>query len=369
MIGEMMANAVVGIGRLGLPLLLNFQKQTGSDWLGYDINANYVALLNNGSFSSHEPHVDSLLNQTNCRFTSDASDLKTCRAIFLCVRTDSEEDGQYDVSNVFDFVKTLTDNLDEGKHAIEWLVINCNVNPGTSDKVQNMLRPFGINVCFWPEWVKQGEIVKDQTNPPVHVLGFGDDTENKDWIIDLILSIDLNSSDTPKHIMSFVEAEVTKITLNCYLTVKISYANMIGRFAEQLGLNGRKILQAVGEDPRIGNLFFKPGDAYGGPCFPRDTKALISFGKKFGHDFPLVEAASTVNEQMMFDAKVEKFREARETRVAKFEHLDFKKGTYIFSGSPNLIYAQFLNDLGVEIELDSEFANQIEIVNDKAASE
>ncbi len=364
-----MKNAVVGIGRLGLPLLLNFERFSNDEWVGYDINTKYISALNERTFVSYESGVNELLSTTKCSFTSALADILDCSIIFLCVRTDSVITGEYDVQNVFNFIDALDEIHSAKSSSIDWIVVNCNVNPGTSNMLSRRLAKHNIQVCFWPEWVKQGEIIADQTNPPVHVLGFGKHANNKDELINTILKIDQNPKIAPVYEMSYFEAELAKITLNCFLTVKISYANMIGQFADSLGLSGEKILSAVGNDPRIGNLFFKPGAAYGGPCFPRDTKALIAFAKQFGVDLPLVEAAESINKSMMDAQKKTVFLSSHDSNSAYFEFLDFKAGTNIFSGSPNLILAQFLNGLGIRIDLPKELAHQEDMVNDKRASE
>jgi UDPglucose 6-dehydrogenase len=360
-----MKNAVVGVGRLGLPLLLNFERFSDGEWVGYDINSDYISQLNSKNFSSFEPGVNDLLKTASCSFTDKIDDILDAEIVFLCVRTNSVETGQYDVQNIFDFIERLEKRLVQRTSSIEWLVVNCNVNPGTSMRVLNILEKYGINVCFWPEWVKQGSVVADQMFPAVHVLGFPNGTGDKEKLLNVIAQIDQNVTKAPTCEMSLFEAELTKITLNCFLTVKISYANMIGHLAERLGLNADRILSAVGLDPRIGSLFFKPGAPYGGPCFPRDTKALIAFGELFGVKLPLVEAAEQVNAEMVKSEKIRLFSSSHASNRVFFEHLDFKKGTNIFSGSPNLLLAQFLNELGVEIELACEFKDQENLVYDK----
>jgi UDPglucose 6-dehydrogenase len=188
-------------------------------------------------------------------------------------------------------------------------------------------------------------------------------------LINLISKIDQNELETPKYQMSLIEAELTKVTLNCYLTVKISFANMIGDMADQLGLDPNLILSAVGCDPRIGSRFFQPGSPYGGPCFPRDTKALLSFGSLFGIELPIIKAAEEVNALMMNKKKKELFCLSRQSNEVKFENLDFKKGTYIYSGSPNLIVAQFLEQFGVKITVAPEFMDQMDMLNDNSATD
>ena len=136
-------------------------------------------------------------------------------------------------------------------------------------------------MIFWPEWVKQGSIVNDQRNPPVQIFGSSRWSERTEDTIALLSSVNCKLEPTPVERMSLMEAEATKLVLNCYLTVKISYANMVGRLFEELGLRGDLILRACGHDPRIGNSFFGAGAPFGGPCFPRDIKAFQAFASLF----------------------------------------------------------------------------------------
>lgn len=358
-------NCVAGIGRLGLPLLLNFADRTSSSWIGYDVNETYVSDLSKGVYASTEAGVNDLLSETKASFTSDPEVLKACEHIILCVRTDSVENGEYDVSNVFDFVEVLKEQLGNCEAVgLESLVINCNVNPGTSLLVEEALKDFDVTVIFWPEWVKQGAIVEDQLNPPVQIFGASAWSTSTENTIALLASLNTNPDNTPVERMTLMEAEATKLVLNCYLTVKISYANMVGRLFNDLGLRGEIILRACGHDPRIGNSFFRPGEPFGGPCFPRDIRAFKAFADSFGCELPVIDAAEKVNKLERQLLLKNKFKQAVDKGEANFESLDFKKGTYIFSGSPNLEAAINLDRFGLKVNVEEEYRDQLSQLND-----
>ena len=134
------------------------------------------------------------------------------------MRTDSLDSGEYDVSNVFNFLAVLKEQLKESESVVlKSLVINCNVNPGTSLLVEEMLKEFDVEVIFWPEWVKQGSIVNDQRNPPVQIFGSSRWSERTEDTIALLSSVNCKLEPTPVERMSLMEAEATKLVLNCYL--------------------------------------------------------------------------------------------------------------------------------------------------------
>ena len=137
------------------------------------------------------------------------------------MRTDSLDSGEYDVSNVFNFSRSERAVKGKRKRCSEKSVINCNVNPGTSLLVEEMLKEFDVEVIFWPEWVKQGSIVNDQRNPPVQIFGSSRWSERTEDTIALLSSVNCKLEPTPVERMSLMEAEATKLVLNCYLTVKI----------------------------------------------------------------------------------------------------------------------------------------------------
>ena len=148
--------SVVGIGRLGLCFSLTLEK-AGYSVVGYDINEPYIESVNNKTFNSFEPGVNEALKKSkNFIATTVAADILKTDMVFVTVRTDSELDGKYDVSQVESVVKTLLTlgQLPEQKH----LVICSNVNPGYSDTIADRLRPLNWKGSYNPETIAQGTI-------------------------------------------------------------------------------------------------------------------------------------------------------------------------------------------------------------------
>jgi len=156
--------SVIGIGRLGLCFSLTLERG-GFDIVGVDIRKDYVEKINNKTFVTNEPHVIDLLNKSE-NFTA-TTDLKQAvnhgELIFVTVRTESEPDGKYDVSQVDNVIQSLI-SLGKQEHP-KHLVICSNVNPGYCDSVAEKINELNWTVSFNPETVAQGTILYNQRYP------------------------------------------------------------------------------------------------------------------------------------------------------------------------------------------------------------
>lgn len=197
----------------------------------------------------------------------DFSVLKDCEVIFNVVNTPSDVEGNF--SN-----KYLINSTNEAKKYMDKCkvyVIVSTVMPGTCEQVSKHLE---CPVCYNPEFIRLNSIEEDMENPDFVLIG-GEDEES----CNLIESIYEKITEAPKMLMDLKSAELAKISLNSYITMKISFANTVGRIAKKIGADANQILWAIGLDHRIGNAYFKAGGAYGGPCFPRDNRAFSNVAK------------------------------------------------------------------------------------------
>jgi UDPglucose 6-dehydrogenase len=166
------------------------------------------------------------------------------------------------------------------------LVIGCTTNPGDCQRVQDRLRGQHISVLYNPEFIAQGSIIRDLQNADMVLIG-GEDP----GVISAyqLLYDDIQVIKPNVHAMSLTAAELVKIATNCFLTTKISYANMLGEVLIRSGLDEDvdRALAAVGADTRIGHKYMRYGFGYGGPCLPRDNRAFAHYAQRVGLDFPL----------------------------------------------------------------------------------
>jgi UDPglucose 6-dehydrogenase len=157
-------------------------------------------------------------------------------------------------------------------------------------------------------------------------------------------------SDPEIHRMNFVNAELTKISINTFLTTKISYANMIGEMCDHLpGADADIVNFAVGADSRIGRKYLKSATGYGGPCFPRDNKAFTALGRKLGVRCDLAEATDHIN-----DHQLARLRHAVETsaspgQIIAILGLSYKSDTNVIEESQGVMLAKLLADQGYKV--------------------
>lgn len=326
--------SVLGVGRLGLCLALTFER-AGFDVVGSDIREDYVDSINNRTFVSYEPDVEKYLSEAgNFKATTVLKEaVEHSDLLFVTVRTESLPDGQYNQSQVEQLLGDLSklDKVNE-KH----LIISCNVNPGYSDQIQEHMSKYGYIVSYNPEWVAQGTILYNQAYPDLVVIGEAD--KNAGNVIERVYrKVCLNNPVI--HRMDRLSAELTKVALNCYLTTKISYANMIGEIAIKSGVDPTPILAAVGDDSRVNTKYFRYGFGYGGPCFPRDNKALLHYAKKVGGDPLISKAVMKINENHLEFQLAEFKRTHKKTEPVVFESVTYKPGTVIIEESQQLLYA------------------------------
>ena len=284
---------VIGAGRLGICFAL-LAESAGHDVYVSDVRPNYVDQINAREIFSNEPDVEELLMESkHLRATTNNQDvIKSSDVIFTFVPTPSLDDGSYDCSLVDSVVCDLlrAPNL-EGKK----FIVGCTTNPGFVDKVDEKLEGRGISVFYSPEFVAQGTIIRDMKNADMILCGGRDDEG-----FELIKSIYLSFMDSEVNFypMSNTAAEITKIGINCFLTYKISYANMMGQILYKSGCGDeiKNILASIGADSRIGSKYLNYGLGFGGPCLPRDNRALGYYADKVGLKYSLPQVTDDFNE-------------------------------------------------------------------------
>jgi nucleotide sugar dehydrogenase len=229
--------------------------------------------------------------------TDNIEIIRECDVIFTFVATPSTVDGNYDTSKVFEVANDFfTASQLEIPIYDKKFIIGCTTNPGDVEQIQDKLRMFNIQVAYNPEFIAQGEIVKGLEQSDIVLIG----TEYPE-LGNMLVKIYEKLQTTPvnAHIMSSKAAEVTKIGINCFLTTKISYANMMGDILMKAGLNAEidTVLSAIGGDTRVGKKYMKYGFGFGGPCLPRDNRALGYYAKNLGMELNLPLTVDDFNKE------------------------------------------------------------------------
>jgi UDPglucose 6-dehydrogenase len=294
---------LVGLGKLGYPMSL-FLSSSGYQINCYDKNKSIYVDIKNSSYLNYEENLNDFNEYKKNLLYFDNLNLaiKDTDICFITVPTPSKQDGSFSLNNINLVLDDIGYFLSNKKINNPYLINICStVSPSSCD---NEIIPYlekkynlkeGIDFCiiYNPYFVALGSVIKTLLNPDFVLIG----SKNKDSIKNL-LSIynSIYSKDIKYKFLSLKEAEISKIFINTFLTLKISYANyvqLISLSDKELSLD--KILDCIGEDKRVGKSYLQPGLPYGGPCFPRDNNAVVNFVNKIGIDSSLNNSAQLIN--------------------------------------------------------------------------
>ena len=342
---------VIGVGRLGICFALLLEK-AGYEVFGSDVREYYIEKLKNKQLVTNEPVVaDMLVEAKNITFTTgNRQVIEESDIIYIMVATPSYPDGSYDVRSVWNAINEMLESDKDLTGKI--VVVGCTVNPGDCQKIQDGVRHLGVHVLYNPEFIAQGKIIHDLQHADMVLIG-GEDQAAMDKYAKIYNDIQV----TPPRIntMSLSAAELTKIAINCYLTTKISYANLVGEVMIKSGLRKdvNKVLKAIGEDTRIGPKYMNFGYGYGGPCLPRDNRAFAHYASSIGIDFNLGQVSDSFNKE---HAKFLKnyVMTANPEKIVPFymNSITYKPNTDILEESQQLILCKDLLDEGYSVYVE-----------------
>ena len=340
---------LIGAGRLGICLAL-LMEGAGYDVLVSDIREDYVNSLNNRVITTEEPGVqERLTTAKNFEATTDNRRvINECDFIFTLVATPSLSDGSYNVNAVYDVIRDIQTSGDvSGKT----FVVGCTTNPGDCARFQDLLTSYGVNVVYNPEFIAQGTIIKDLINADMVLIGGAND-ESFDVLEKIYKDIQVKKPKIGR--MSSTAAELVKLAVNCYLTTKISYANMVGEVMTMAGLEDEidTVLTAIGNDSRVGNKYLKYGYGFGGPCLPRDNRSFAAFAKKQGLAYNLGETTDNFNRQHSKFLRNYFINKNKDNLPFYFSYISYKKGTDILTESQQYILCRDLLDAGYTVYID-----------------
>jgi len=293
--------SIIGIGRLGICTALCFESK-GYNVVGVDTNESYVRQINNKTLQSPEPLVEEYLQKSrNFRATTVYSDaLEHSDLIMIYVPTPSVPGAKsYDHSILSKVLQTINSHKVKNKH----VVIGCTIIPGYIKEVGTFLLQDCDNttLSYNPEFIAQGNIIHDTENPDMILIGQGSPEAGQRLA-------ELYSRVSPRARicrMSPASAEITKLGINCFVTTKVSFANMIGDIADRThNADKNKILAAIGSDSRIGSKYLRAGYGFGGPCFPRDNRALGYYADKVGVK-PIIPIATDESNKLHTQLQIE----------------------------------------------------------------
>ncbi len=346
--------AVVGLGKLGAPLAAVLAS-TGHDVIGIDLNPSAVAAINEGRAPFAEPGLQAHIDAAGARLRATSSFAEAIAASeisFVIVPTPSGPDGQFANRYVLDAIRRIGAAL---QHSSHYHVVNITstVMPGsTGGEIRAALaaasgRVVGVDVglTYNPEFIALGSVVHDLLHPDMLLIGESDPRAG-----DLVEAAYRGTvvGNPPVQRMGWVNAELTKIAVNTFVTTKISYANMLAEMCENLpGADVAVVTAALGRDSRIGGKYLTAALGYGGPCFPRDNVALAALARTLGVRAEVAEATDAVNRRQAGRVAdlVGRLAAGRPATIAVLG-LAYKPGTDVVEESQGILIARALSAAG-----------------------
>ncbi len=352
---------VVGSGYVGLVAGACF-ADSGNHVVCADIDATKIAVLNAGGLPIYEPGLKEIVerNRADGRlgFTTDvAGAIRGAEVVLIAVGTPMGEDGSADLKYVLAVAATIGENLDGYKV----VVTKSTVPVGTGDQVRETIaartkHPFAV--VSNPEFLKEGAAINDFQKPDRIVIGT-DDERARRVMAELYAPFQRTS---PRMLfMDLRSAEMTKYAANSMLATRISFMNEIALLCERVGADVEFVRQGIGSDPRIGNRFLFPGVGFGGSCFPKDLRALVNVGERFGQEMSILKAVVAANERQklrLVERVVEHFGADLSGRTFAMWGLAFKPGTDDMREAPSITIAECLLERGAKVHATDPVANE-----------
>ncbi len=313
-----------------------------------------VKKLNGGNVHIYEPGLTELVQKNlaagRLSFTLDYDSVKDAELVFVGVGTPPKESGEADLTTVLEVAENIGKNLS----GYTVVITKSTVPIGTNKKIKELINKvkdakveFDIASC--PEFLRQGSAISDTLYPDRIVIG----TETKkaqDLLVQLHKPLQENTN-CPLVLCNLETAEMIKYAANSFLAMKISFANSIAQLSEVTGADALRVLEGIGFDKRIGNYFLQPGPGYGGSCFPKDVKALISIAKNYDYDFKLLKEVENVNysaKKSVVEKAVTMLGDLNGVKIGILG-LAFKPNTDDMRFAPSIEIVEWLNQKGAEI--------------------
>ena len=350
--------AIVGTGYVGLVSGACF-ADTGANVTCVDVDINKIERLKKGEIPIYEPGLDELVLKNvkagRLKFTSSLPEvLNEQEIVFSAVGTPPDEDGSADLKYVLQVAKTIGQNLN--KYLV--VVTKSTVPVGTARKVRATIQEeldkrdvdIAFDVASNPEFLKEGNAIKDFTSPDRVVVGI--ESERAKTILTRLYKPFLINN-FRVIFMDIPSAEMTKYASNSMLATRISFMNDIANLCECVGADVNMVRQGIGSDTRIGRKFLYAGCGYGGSCFPKDVKALIKTADDCGYSMEVLKAVEHVNEKqksILFHKLQAAYNgESLKGKTIALWGLSFKPETDDMRESTALVIIKLLKEAGCTI--------------------
>ena len=349
---------VVGTGYVGLVSGACF-SEVGIEVVCVDIDQKKIENLKNGIMPIYEPGLEEIVKRNfasgRLQFSTNLADaIQGSQVAFIAVGTPPGEDGSADLKYVLavadEIGRTMTDYIVVATKSTVPVTTGEKVRAAIMAALENRGSDLPFAVASNPEFLKEGAAVDDFMKPDRIVIGI-DDERAEEIMKRLYKPFQLNGDRIIY--MDIPSAEMTKYAANAMLATKISFMNDIANLCELVGANANMVRKGIGSDPRIGTRFIYPGVGYGGSCFPKDVKAIVKTGKKYGYDLRVLQAVEDVNDDQKYVLvkKVKKhFGDDLSGMTFAIWGLSFKPNTDDMRESPSIVIIDELLAAGAKVK-------------------
>ncbi len=345
---------MIGTGYVGLVSGVCF-SDLGNTVYCVDKDKNKIESLNKGNVPIYEPGLEEILKKNhkqkrliftnNLKLAVENSDI-----IFICVGTPTKKNNNSaDLKYVFQVANQLKKYIKKYK-----IVITKSTVPVTTgDKIEKILKRQKnrkiVDVVSNPEFLREGEAIRDFMSPDRVIIGTNSKKADK-ILKSLYLPIIKKTSRYFK--TSRRSAELIKYASNAFLATKISYINELANLCEKTGVDIKDVSFGMGSDQRIGERFLRAGPAYGGSCFPKDTRALVDTANFFKTNLSIVKSVikSNENRKLLLTKKIKKILKNKiKNKNVTFLGVTFKPNTDDMREASSLLMIPYLNKLGSKV--------------------
>ena len=346
---------MIGTGYVGLVSGVCF-ADLGNEVICVDKDHNKINKLKKGVIPIYEPGLSELVKKNyksgRLSFTTNLSEaIKNSQVIFICVGTPTKKNSNAaDLSQVFNVAKEI------GKFikSFKIIVTKSTVPVTTGDKIEKILlknaKRKNFSVISNPEFLREGDAINDFFFPDRIVIGTSDKRTNK---LMHSLYAPLLSKGAKYVNSSRRGAELIKYASNAFLATKITFINELANLSEKIGVNIEDISIGMGLDKRIGGRFLRAGPAYGGSCFPKDTRAIVDTAKEFKTDLSIIKNVIKSNEnrsKILLNRVSKLLKNKIKNKRITFLGVTFKANTDDMRESSSLVMIPSLISKGAKIK-------------------
>ena len=346
---------MIGTGYVGLVSGVCF-SDLGNEVICVDNNQIKINSLKQGKIPIYEPGLEELVlknfKNKSLKFSTNLEEsVKKSDIIFICVGTPTKKNGQAaDLKQIYNVTREIGNSINKFKI----IVTKSTVPVTTGDEIEKILKRKNklnkFSVVSNPEFLREGEAIRDFTFPDRVVVGSNDKKSNK--ILKLLYS-PLISKGAHYLNTSRRGAELIKYASNAFLATKITFINELANLCEKVEVNVEDISIGMGLDKRIGGRFLRAGPAYGGSCFPKDTKAIINTADKFKADLTVIKTVIKSNEnrsKLLLNRIYKLLNNNLKNKKICFLGVTFKANTDDMRDSTSLTIIPILNKKGAKIK-------------------